>query len=58
MTLPTGVRSVTSKYMDALDITAKKYQIFHKGTSPKVGKNPVFDQSDNRHIITNVFERK
>jgi hypothetical protein len=26
--------------MDALAITAKSYQIFHKGTSPKVAMNP------------------
>src|SRR2546427_8370785 len=40
MALPTGIRSVTSKYMDALDITAKSHQIFHKGISPKVAMNP------------------
>ena len=40
MTLPTGIRSVTSKSMDVLAITAQSHQIFHKGTSPKVGKNP------------------
>src|SRR5712691_8257111 len=39
MAVPTGIRSVTSKYMDVLDITAKSHQIFHKGISPKVDKN-------------------
>src|SRR6266446_4637515 len=39
MAWPTGIRSVTSKYIDAWDITAKSRQIFHKGTSPKVDKN-------------------
>src|SRR2546427_8156226 len=45
MTLPTGIRSVTSKSMDVLDITTKSHQIFQKGTSPKVGKNRGFAQT-------------
>ena len=39
MALPKDIRAVISKYMDAFDITAKSHQIFHKGASPKVGKN-------------------
>jgi len=49
MTLPTGIRSVTSKSMDVLAITAQSHQIFHKGTSPKVGKNQIM--ADSRQII-------
>ena len=56
MTLPTGIRSVTSKSMDVLDITAKSHQIFHKGTSPKVGKNP--DKvSFSYNVMYNAFKR-
>jgi hypothetical protein len=43
MALPTGIRSVTSKSIDAIDITAKSHQIFHKGLSPKVDKNPRYE---------------
>ena len=53
--MPTGIRSVTSKSMDVLAITAQSHQIFHKGTSPKVGKNPPrVSESERKAVPINV----